>query len=49
VTTTAFAARRSTVRLCLFLFLCHTSLPFLLRTEKSKCEIRKTKFKKNEN
>src|SRR5580704_10322906 len=25
---TAFAARRSTVRLCLFRFLCHTILPF---------------------
>jgi hypothetical protein len=38
---TAFAARRSTVRLCLFRFLCHTILPFSLRTEKrnSKNEI----------
>src|SRR6202040_452425 len=44
---TAFAARRSTVRLCLFLFLCHTILPFPLRTGKNqKNETRKTKFKK---
>src|SRR6202790_4678556 len=30
---TAFAARRSTVRLCLFRFLCHTILPFSLNLE----------------
>src|SRR5580765_6387770 len=32
----AFAARGPTVRLCLFRFLCHTILPFSLRTEKRK-------------
>jgi hypothetical protein len=30
---TAFAARRSTVRLCLFRFLCHTILPFSLNSK----------------
>jgi hypothetical protein len=30
---TAFAARRPTVRLCLFRFLCHTILPFSLNSE----------------
>ena len=30
---TAFAARRSTVRLCLFRFVCHTILPFSLNSE----------------
>jgi hypothetical protein len=29
---TAFATRRSTVRLCLFRFVCHTVLPFSLET-----------------
>src|SRR5580692_10595658 len=33
VTATAFAARRSTVRLCLFRIVCHCFLPFSLRTE----------------
>jgi hypothetical protein len=33
VATTAFAAWRSTVRLCLFLFLCHTILPFSVNSE----------------
>jgi hypothetical protein len=33
VATTAFAAWRSTVRLCLFLFLCHNFLPFSLNSE----------------
>src|SRR5579859_5718766 len=39
-----FAARGSTVRLCLFRFLCHTILPFSQRTEKrnSKIETRKS-------
>jgi hypothetical protein len=44
---TAFATRRSTVRLCLFRFVCHTVLPFSLETgknesRKSKYETRKT-------
>jgi hypothetical protein len=39
----AFAARRSTVRLCLFRFVCHTVLPFSLETIKTKFENRKTK------
>jgi hypothetical protein len=43
--TTAFATRRSTVRLCLFRFVCHTVLPFSLETKKrkSKYETRKMK------
>jgi hypothetical protein len=41
---TAFATRRSTVRLCLFRFVCHTVLPFSLKTIKTKIEIRKTKW-----
>jgi hypothetical protein len=45
---TAFAARRSTVRLCLFRILCHCFLPFSLETIKTKFEIRKTKLEKNE-
>jgi hypothetical protein len=39
--TTAFAARRSTVRLCLFRILCHNVLPFSLETIKTKFETRK--------
>jgi hypothetical protein len=45
---TTFATRRSTVRLCLFRFVCHTVLPFSLETgkyqsRKSKYETRKTR------
>src|SRR5580693_9169265 len=40
---TAFAARRSTVRLCLFRFLCHTVLPFSLKTGNAKFEKRNAK------
>jgi hypothetical protein len=39
--TTTFAARRSTVRLCLFRILCHNVLPFSLETIKTKFETRK--------
>jgi hypothetical protein len=40
---TAFAARGSTVRLCLFRFVCHTVLPFSLETIKTKFENRNSK------
>src|SRR5208282_4139804 len=41
-----FAARRSTVRLCLFRILCHTILPFSLEPEmrNSKNEMRKSSW-----
>jgi hypothetical protein len=41
---TAFATRRSTVRLCLFRFVCHTVLPFSLETGKTKVANRNTKM-----
>jgi hypothetical protein len=43
MTATTFAARRSTVRLCLFRILCHCCLPFSLRTGKTKFEMRNSK------
>jgi hypothetical protein len=42
--TTTFAARRSTVRLCLFRILCHCCLPFSLKTGNAKFEKRNSKM-----
>jgi hypothetical protein len=44
MTTTAFAARRSTVRLRLFRIVCHCFLPFSLETGNAKFEIRNAKI-----
>jgi hypothetical protein len=44
VTTTAFAAGRSTVRLCLFRIVCHCFLPFSLETGNAKFETRNAKL-----